>query len=106
MITGFVIGPIMLFDAQMHFIPFIANSPILRPWLNAAILEFLACAAVLVAVSLATPRTAEAKVAETTLSWGVPGAPSEEPRPTFLRDYRPWLVLVVAITTTLWYLMR
>lgn len=105
-IAGFVIGPIMLFDAQMHFIPFIANTPILRPWLNAAILEFLACTAVLVGVSLFTARTAEAQVAQTTIGWGAAKAASDEPKPSWFHDYRTWLAVVVLLTTTLWFWLR
>lgn len=104
-LTGFVIGPVMLFDSKLHFVPFIAHNPVLRPWLNAAILEFVACAAVLVVVSLLTPPPPQEKLAETTVPWGAK-AQSDVPASSFIHDYRPWLVLVVVITTTLWYLMR
>jgi solute:Na+ symporter, SSS family len=106
-LVGFVIGPVMLFDSKLHFIPFIANSPILRPWLNAAILEFLACAVVLVSVSLFTKVEPDEKVAETTLF----GQQSNEAavskaRQGLIHDYRPWLVLVTVITACLWYVLR
>jgi len=105
-VVGFVVGPVMLFDSQMHFIPFITNSPILAPWLNASILEFVICAVVLIVVSLGTPQSAPEKLAQTTVAWGSAAAPSEEPRHSLFHDYRPWLVLVVAITTLLWFLLR
>ncbi len=106
--VGFVIGPVMLFDSKLHFIPFIADNPILRPWLNAAILEFLACTLVLVVVSLLTREDSEEKIAETTLfgQRSVEETEAAGARAGFIHDYRPWLALVVIITAGLWYLLR
>ena len=104
--TALVVSPVLIADAQQHFLPFLAH-PLLQPWLHRAFVAFLVGMAALVLVSLATappPRS------------GSPRPPSpacarsrrtrSRPAGRGLRDYRLWLGLVLAITTALWYAMR
>jgi len=103
--TGFIVGPLLMLDGQLHFLPFL-QTPLLRPWLHGAILEFLLCALVLVLVSLATVPSPEEQLATTTVAWGG-RALDVEPMPhSPLEDYRLWLGLVLALTALLWYWMR
>ena len=58
-------------------------------------------------VSLATAPPPAGRLTTTTLA-GMRSQPKDplEARGRGLRDYRPWLGLVVAITPALWYAMR
>lgn len=102
--VGFVVGLVLMFDSQRHFLPFM-NTPLLRPWLNAALLEFAACTVVLIVVSLLTPPPAEEKVNGTTVVWSSLWR-YEKRSYSLLSDYRPYLVAVIALTVALWYYMR
>ncbi len=104
-LTGFLAGPILMLDTQRHFLPFM-QTPLLRPWLHGAILEFLACAVVLVGVSLVTAPMPKEKLIATTLAWAGPSQDAGSPRRSPAGDYRTWLGLVLAITTALWWWMR
>ena len=101
LVTGFAVGPLLMADSRGHFIP-VLDRPLLRPWLHGAIIEFLVCTAVLVFASLMTAPAEAGKLAATTVSRREAGPASE----TGVRDYRPWLALVVTATLVLWYLMR
>ena len=103
LVTGFVAGPLLLYDSRHPVLPFL-QTPLMRPWLHGAILEFLLCLAVLALVSLATPRLPAAQLANTTVDWAAP-APAAPPRSTRL-DYRIWLGVLLAGASILWYLMR
>jgi SSS family solute:Na+ symporter len=106
-LAGFVVGPILMFDTKLHFLPFMRH-PLLRPWLHGAIIEFLVCAALLISASLASARPAEEKTASTTINFGALKQPipeAEKPR-SLIHDYRLWLGLVVTTTIVLWYLLR
>ena len=104
--TALVVSPVLIADAQQHFLPFLAH-PLLQPWLHRAFVAFLVGMAALVLVSLATAAPAPERLATTTLA-GMRSLPKDplEARGHGLRDYRLWLGLVVAITTALWYAMR
>jgi Na+/proline symporter len=104
--TALVVSPVLIADAQQHFLPFLAH-PLLQPWLHRAFLAFLVGMAALVLVSLATEPPPAARLATTTLA-GMRSQPKDplEGQGRGLRDYRLWLGLVVAITTALWYAMR
>jgi solute:Na+ symporter, SSS family len=104
--TALVVSPVLIADAQQHFLPFLAH-PLLQPWLHRAFVAFLVGMAALVLVSLATAPSPEAPLATTTLA-GMRSQPKDplEARGRGLRDYRLWLGLVLAITTALWYAMR
>ena len=101
--TACVVCPIFMADGQWHFLPFM-DHPVLRPWLHAAFVAFLVCMAVLVAVSLASPRPDPGRLETTTVcSWGVlvraePGA--------LAGNYLLWLGLLLVSCTGLWILMR
>jgi SSS family solute:Na+ symporter len=121
-LTGFVIAVGLMADrmwthlyGHAPILPFM-HTKYLEPWLHGAILEFLISAAVMVAVSLqTTPEPAE-KLATTTITWGGKRAErlaaagvgggvavvAAEPKIPFLRDYRPWLVLVLAMAVALY----
>ncbi len=104
--TALVVSPVLIADAQRHFLPFLAH-PLFQPWLHRAFVAFLVGMAALVLGSLATAPPAEDRLATTTLS-GMRSLPKDplEARGDGLRDYRLWLALVLAITTALWYAMR
>jgi SSS family solute:Na+ symporter len=104
--TGLVVSPLLIADAQRHFLPLLSH-PLLQPWLHRALVAFLVCMAALVLASLATAAPAGARLATTTLA-GMRTQPKDplEARGRGRRDYRVWLGLVVAITTALFYLMR
>ena len=104
--TALVVSPVLIADAQHHFLPFLAH-PLLQPWLHRAFVAFLVGMAALVLVSLATAAPAPERLATTTLA-GMRSQPKDplEARGRGLRDYRLWLGLVLAITTALWYEMR
>ncbi len=104
-LLGFVIGPLLMFDSKLHFLPFMGH-PLLRPWLHGAIIEFLLCSLVLIGVSLATAGPPEEKIASTTIHFGALDQPVVERPKSLWRDYRPWLGLVVAATIALWYWLR
>ena len=101
--TAGVVCPLLMANGSAHFLPFM-DTPLLRPWLHAATLAFLVSMTALVGVSLATARTPEAKLANTTVGdWGALVAPGTG---TGARDYRVWLALLLAVTTALWWSMR
>lgn len=106
---GAAVGLTIMADrySASHFLPFMQNK-YLQPWLHGAIVQFVICVVVLVVVSLLTTRPPEEKVANTTINWAALGKQTGEKQPPvpLFRDYRPWLALVVAITATLWYIMR
>ena len=101
--TAGVVCPLLMLNGQLRFLPFM-EAPLLKPWLHSAMLAFAVSMVALVAFSLATPRTSEAKLSRTTVSdWGslvAPGAGGG------LRDYRLWLAVLLLTTATLWFLMR
>ena len=104
-LAGFVIGPILMFDSKLHFLPFMGH-PLLRPWLHGAIIEFLLCSLLLIGVSLATPHPPKEKIDLTTIHFG-PRDRSVVERPVALiDDYRLWMSLVVAVTVVLWFVLR
>lgn len=103
LVTAAVVCPVLMVNGQAHFLPFM-EAPLLRPWLHAAFLAFSLCMLMLVAVSLATAPPPLEKLATTTVSssrllW------SGEKTST-LADYRLWLVVMVVVTTGLWFVMR
>jgi len=108
-LTGFVIAVGLMADrmwthlyGHAPFLPFM-HTKYLEPWLHGAILEFLISAAVMVAVSLRTAPESAEKLATTTITWGKRGTVGmAEPRIPFLKDYRPWLVLVLAMAVALY----
>jgi Na+/proline symporter len=101
--TACIVCPLLMLNGELHFLGFM-NAPLLRPWLHAAMLAFLVCMIVLVAVSLATPRSAEVKLATTTVSdWRSLLDGSGE---RGMRDYRIWLVVLVLTTAGLWFSFR
>jgi SSS family solute:Na+ symporter len=100
--TAGVVCPLLMLNGQWHFLPFM-EAPLLRPWLHSALLAFAVSMVPLVAVSLATPRTAAAKLSITTVSdWGSLVAAGGGG----LRDYRLWLTVLLLATAVLWFLMR
>ncbi len=102
-LTGFVAGPLLMFDSRHPFIPFL-QTPVLRPWLHGAIIECLLCVCALVGVSLLDQRRPAGDLVMTTVDWG--RTSSAEARPFLLADYRFWLTLLVTLTAYLWYRMR
>jgi len=101
--TAGVVCPLLMANGKYHFLPFM-EAPLLRPWLHAAMLAFAVSMVALVAVSLATRRTPEAKLAQTTVSdFGTLVAPGDGKG---LQDYRLWLGVLLAVTAALWYSMR
>jgi len=104
-LAGFVIGPILMFDSKLHYLPFMQH-PLLRPWLHGAIIEFLLCSLILIGVSLATAHPAKEKVASTTIHFGSLDQSVVERPVSPIHDYRLWLGLVVAVTVALWYALR
>ena len=120
-LTGFVIAVGLMADrmwthlyGHAPFLPFM-HTKYLEPWLHGAILEFLISAAVMVAVSLRTKPEPAEKLAATTIAWGkrrAAGDGSEvalaaaaavaEPKIPFLKDYRPWFALVLAMAVALY----
>jgi SSS family solute:Na+ symporter len=101
--TAGVVCPLLMANGKYHFLPFM-DTPLMRPWLHSAIVAFLFSMAALVSVSLATPRTAAAKLEHTTVSdWRALAAPGTG---TGIRDYRLWLTVLLSITAGLWYAMR
>lgn len=101
--TAGVVCPLLMLNGQYRFLPFM-DSPLLSPWLHQAMVAFAVSMVAFVAVSLATARTADAKLASTTVGdWRALVAPGPE---RGLRDYRVWLVLLLAIAAGLWYAMR
>ena len=104
-VTGFIAGPILMFDSRMHFLPFMKH-PLLRPWLNASIVEFLVCVAVLVVTSLLTPPPPKEKTESTTVAWGTLRERTDEKPVSPARDYRLWLAIVVATVVFLYWHFR
>jgi SSS family solute:Na+ symporter len=101
--TAGVVCPLLMLDGQLHFLPFM-EAPLLRPWLHSAMLAFAVSMVPLAGVSLCTPRTSAAKLANTTVSdWGSLVAPGVGGG---LRDYRLWLSVLLLTTAVLWFLMR
>lgn len=103
-LTGFVVGPILMYDGHHPFLPFL-QAAVLRPWLHGAILEFVLCACSLICVSLLPGPQPEADLAATTLEWGTI-ASRPEPWRFALTDYRLWLSVLLALTGGLWWWMR
>jgi solute:Na+ symporter, SSS family len=106
-LVGFVVGPLLMLDSHIErpFLTFMQH-PLLKPYLNRAVMELLLCGLVLAVASLAAAAPPKEKTASTTLQFGAPGETVAEPSPSLLRDYRPWLGLVVLVTIVLWYVMR
>jgi SSS family solute:Na+ symporter len=101
---GFTAGLTLMFDSQMHFLPFMKH-PLLRPWLHGAVIEFVLCAAVLVVASLLTVPPSAESVRTTTIDWSA-REPCRSDRVSFVHDYRPYLLILVVTVTALWYWMR
>ena len=108
-VAAAVLGPILMFNNQLvihdkpSFLP-LMDHWLLKPWLHTAFLNFLACSAVLVAVSLFTRPASAAQLATTTVSdWKSLLAARRVP---FYRNYLFWLGLLVTICSVLWYAMR
>jgi len=103
LVTAGVVCPLLMLNGQWHFLPFM-ETPLLRPWLHGAMVAFLVCMVVLIAVSAATTKTTAEKLATTTVSdWrGMLASGSRG----HLSDYRPWLILVLATTAIIWFMMR
>lgn len=98
-----IVCPLLMLNGELHFLPFM-ETPLLRPWLHSAMLAFAVCMVVLVAVSLATPRPVEEKLATTTVTnWRLLFAADGG---GWLRDYRPWLAILVLVAAGLWFAMR
>ena len=103
--TACALSPVFMVNAQWHFLPFM-DHPLLLPWLHAAMLSFAICMAVLISVSLATPRPVAQRLIATTVEWSGPSvAVTEKPRLHFA-DYRFWFSLLVLLVTVLWWLLR
>ena len=101
--TAGVVCPLLMLNGKLHFLPFM-DAPLLRPWLHAAMLAFAVSMAALISVSLATPRTSDAKLSHTTVSdWGELAASGGG---TGVRDYRLWLTALLLVTAGLWWSMR
>ena len=101
--TAGAVCPLLMLNGQLHFLPFM-EAPLLRPWLHSALLAFAVSMVALVAVSLSTRPTAQAKLAATTVTdWRSLVAPGAG---TGLRDYRLWLAVLLLTTAALWYSMR
>jgi solute:Na+ symporter, SSS family len=101
--TAAVACPLLMLNGRRHFLPFM-ETPLLRPWLHAALLAFAVSMVALVGVSLATRPTSAAKLGSTTVSdWkGLLGAGESRG----FGDYRPWLAILLTVTAVLWYEMR
>jgi SSS family solute:Na+ symporter len=103
LLTAGAVCPLLMLNGRLHFLPFM-EAPLLRPWLHSALLAFAVSMVALVGVSLATPRTAAAQLATTTVSgWASLAAPGPGGA---LRDYRLWLAVLLLTTAGLWYAMR
>ena len=108
MAASFVLCPLMMYNNQLRpqeqWFPFL-NTPLFAPWLHRAMLVTVVCTALLVLVSLLTPRTSPEKLADTTVHglWSAP--PGQQPAPR-IGDYRLWLAIVCAATALMWYRMR
>jgi SSS family solute:Na+ symporter len=103
--AGFIIGPLLMLDGQLHFLPFM-QTPLLRPWLHGAILEFLLCALVLVLVSLMTMPSPAEQLETTTVDWAGGPLTAETEAHSFWADWRPWLAAVLGFTAALWWWLR
>ena len=101
--TAGVACPLLMMNGQLHFLPFM-ETPLLRPWLHAAMLAFAVSMVALVAGSLLTRRTSEQKLATTTVtdfrSLAAPGTGRG------LADYRLWLAVLLMAAGSLWYSLR
>ncbi len=101
--TAGVACPLLMLDGQLHFLPFM-EAPLLRPWLHAAMLAFAVSMVALVAGSLLSARTAESKLAMTTVTdWRALAAPGAG---RGLSDYRLWLAVLLMVAGSLWYSLR
>ena len=110
--TTFVLGPMIMLNNEMHFLPFM-NHPLLLPWLHGAMLVSLVCMVVLVVASLATPRPPAERLVNTTVAslWTKPAEGEAEDalmwqKVSWYRDYRLWLTIVSVGTAIAWYSMR
>jgi SSS family solute:Na+ symporter len=108
-VAAAVLGPILMYNNQLvihdkkSFLPLL-DYWLLKPWLHTALLNFVLCSAVLVAVSLLTRPASAAQLGATTVSdWKSLLA---APRVPFYRHYLFWLGLLVTICSALWYAMR
>jgi len=101
--TAGVVCPLLMLNGQLHFLPFM-EAPLLRPWLHAAMLAFAVSMVALVAGSLLSAPTSEAKLAATTVTdfpaLAAPGAGRG------LSDYRLWLAVLLMAAGSLWYSLR
>jgi solute:Na+ symporter, SSS family len=103
LLTAGAVCPLLMLNGRLHFLPFM-EAPLLRPWLHSALLAFAVSMVALVGASLATPPTAAAKLATTTVSgWASLAAPGAGGG---WRDYRLWLAVLLLTTAGLWYAMR
>ena len=101
--TAGVACPLLMANGQYHFLPFM-ETPLLRPWLHAAMLAFAVSMVALVLGSLVSTRTPEAKLVTTTVgNWRALVAPGAG---RGLADYRVWLTVLLMSAGSLWYSLR
>jgi len=109
--TALVLCPLMMWNSQRHFIPFL-DHPLLKHWLHSAMLVALICMAVLVVVTMLTAPPPPEQLVNTTVHglWGRNRDTEAEAmlnqKVFFLKDYRLWLTIVCAGTALAWYIMR
>jgi SSS family solute:Na+ symporter len=108
MLVSFILCPVMMYNNQLkpdaQWFQCL-NTPLLTPWLHRAMIVTAICVAVLVAVSLLTPRPAPAKLVDTTVHCLWSGLAPSAAVP-WIKDYRLWLAVVCTLTAALWYWMR
>ena len=109
-IVGLTLAPIMTIDSQLHFLPIISDYAVLRPYLNSSLLSLVACLIALVLGTLLWPPPPQEKLLNTTVSLGKwlreRQRVKDQPRVPFMKDYRPWFILVIVIVTTIFVVMR
>jgi SSS family solute:Na+ symporter len=108
-IFGTLAAVVFAIDEKVHrILPGFFQAGIAKPWMNRVIIQLVVCAVIMVVVTLLTKAPKEEKVSGLIAGWPAAGAEgaSATAGAGWWRGYAPWGLLVMLITTALWYALR
>ncbi len=108
-VFGTVAAVIFMIDTKIvQILPSWFQAGFAKPWMNRVILQLLVCAVIMVVVTLLTKAPKQESISGLIAGWRVAGADGALPPigAGWWRSYGPWAILVMLITSGLWYALR